>query len=84
MAKTIKLQIFLSPNMYMELIQEAKERGIRAKNDSRLIRQVIHRFLEKIPAQQIEIEQLRKALSKERAVIGEMQNENKTKQGKKK
>lgn len=73
-ARNVKMQVFIDPKTYLELITEAKHWGIKIKNDSGLINNLIHIFLEQYPLDKITIEQQRRALEDKNKKIAELES----------
>lgn len=77
-AKNVKLQVFLEPKMYLELVNEAKRQDIKAKTDSGLICSILNKFLysiDEISALRLQIEQLRKGIANRTSIIEELRAE---------
>ena len=86
MAKNVKLQVFLEPTTYLELVNEARNVGITAKTDSELIRKILYRFFQDLPMLTLQVESLKKACAEKNVIIEKLQEaqHGKTKPGQKK
>ena len=74
-AKNVKLQVFLEPKMFLEMVTEARARNVTARTDSGLVRKIIDSFLNDLPMKDIQIERLKAGLVQKTSVIEELRAE---------
>lgn len=75
MAKSIKLQVFMTPKKYMEIVNEARVYNIVNKTDSGLIDGILDKFLSDLPLLRLERDRMKAALTEKNAVIDQLRNE---------
>lgn len=75
MSKSVKLQVFLSPKKYMEMVNEARVYKINARTDSQLFNSIIDIFLEQLPILKLENERIKAAIVEKNATIMQLQQE---------
>lgn len=85
-ARSVKLQVFLTPQKYLEVVNEAKSYKVNAKTDSELINRVLEIFLTRLPIIRLENDRIKAALIEKNCIIAGLQtelNDFKLKKGKK-
>jgi hypothetical protein len=83
MAKSVRITAFLEPKTYLELINEAKTKGITAKTDSGLLNKIIYYFVNEVPGLTIDIHHKQGVISAQAEKIEALKDELATIKGKK-
>ena len=74
-ARNVKMQVFIDPKLYLEVISEAKHYNINPKNDSELIRKILNLFLKEMPMKTIIIEQQRTTIRNREGLIEKLEGD---------
>jgi len=81
MAKNIRLQVLMEPNQYNNLKEHAIEKGINYKNDSDLIRKILHKATVEDSNAELttyimkdQIKQQKEKIEKQNTLIRDLQN----------
>jgi len=72
-AKNTKLQVFMTPQMYLETIKEAEAYGIKAKTDSELINKICSFLVNQVPVINLENQQLKAAVRQKNEIIDQLE-----------
>jgi len=74
-AKSVKLQVFLSPNSYIDLVTEARKNGVTWRTDSELIGKIAVLFFEQaaeIAILRIQNQDLKQAVDEKKEIIDKL------------
>lgn len=74
-AKSVKLQVFLTPEKYIQAVEELKSLNFGARTDSGLINKILDIFIDQLPKLKIENQRQSWVIEKKNATIKELQEE---------
>lgn len=78
-SRSVKMQVFVSPETYLEIVNEARAYKLQYRSDSELINWVVSIFLKDLPLLRLERDRMKEALAQKNEIINKLQEVKKVK-----